>query len=76
MAIVYGSHYAELKHFPDTKYIIAMLEKSMDKTERDRLVLFIEKLVLDGSNAKAVIDANGIKSLVDLLTLAHLHTSR
>lgn len=27
-------------------------------------------------NVKEIMDANGIKILVDLLTLAHLHTSR
>ena len=27
-------------------------------------------------NVKDVMDANGIRILVDLLTLAHLHTSR
>lgn len=50
--------------------------QSTEKAERDRLVLFLEKLVLDGANAKALIDANGVKLLIDLLTLAHLHTAR
>ena len=27
-------------------------------------------------NVKEIMDANGVKILVDLLTLAHLHTSR
>jgi len=48
----------------------------MDKMERDRLVLFMNKLILHRRNVKDILDANGVRILVDLLTLAHLHTSR
>lgn len=48
----------------------------MDKSERDRLVLFINKLILHRRNVRELIDAGGVRILVDLLTLAHLHTSR
>lgn len=48
----------------------------MDKGERDRFVIFIGKLINHRRNVKDLLDANGIKILVDLLTLAHLHTSR
>lgn len=44
--------------------------------ERDRLIIFLEKLILDKRNIKDILDANGVRILVDLLTLAHLHTSR
>ena len=44
--------------------------------ERDRLVLFINKLILHRRNVKDIMDAAGVRILVDLLTLAHLHTSR
>jgi DnaJ family protein C protein 13 len=44
--------------------------------ERDRLVLFINKLILHRRNVKDLMDAGGVRILVDLLTLAHLHTSR
>lgn len=47
-----------------------------DKLERDRLIGFLHKLILHQRNVKEIMDANGIKVLVDLLTLAHLHTSR
>ena len=50
--------------------------KSIDKMERDRLVLFINKLILHRRNVKDIMDAGGVRILVDLLTLAHLHTSR
>lgn len=44
--------------------------------ERDRLLLFLEKLILNKENVKAVLDAKGVSILVNLLTLAHLHTAR
>lgn len=44
--------------------------------ERDRLVLFINKLILHSRNVRDFVDAGGIRILVDLVTLAHLHTSR
>ncbi len=47
-----------------------------DRGERDRLLQFLNVLLLNKSNAKRFVDANGIRCLVDLLTLAHLHTSR
>ena len=31
MAIVYGRHWEEIGPFHDTRYILAMLERSMDK---------------------------------------------
>ncbi|GAB6018577.1 DnaJ sub C member 13 [Chamberlinius hualienensis] len=76
MTIVYGRHYADIGSFNDTKYIVAMLEKCVDKLERDRLVLFLSKLILDKKNVKDLLDANGIRILVDLVTLAHMHTTR
>lgn len=44
--------------------------------ERDRLVMFINKLILHEKNVKDVLEVNGVRILVDLLTLAHLHTAR
>ncbi|XP_049787278.1 dnaJ homolog subfamily C member 13 [Schistocerca cancellata] len=76
MAIVYGRHFEDIGPFSDTKYIIGMLERCTDRMERDRLVLFINKLILHRRNVKEILDANGVRVLVDLLTLAHLHTSR
>lgn len=48
----------------------------LDKMERDRLVIFIGKLMLHRKNVRELIDVGGVKILVDLMTLAHLHTSR
>ncbi|GAB1606314.1 dnaJ homolog subfamily C member 13-like isoform X2 [Argonauta hians] len=76
MAIVYGKCHQEIGPFNDTRYIIGMLDRCTDRLERDRLILFINKLILHTKNIKEILDSNGIKILVDLLTLAHLHTSR
>lgn len=76
MAVVYAQYYEQIGPFSDTKYIILMLEKSIDRSERDRIILFISKLILVKENAKQIIDAKGIIVFVDLLTLAHLHISR
>lgn len=38
--------------------------------------MFLEKLLYNKKNVKLFLDANGIKFLVDLITLAHLHISR
>ncbi|KAH3718782.1 hypothetical protein DPMN_061589, partial [Dreissena polymorpha] len=76
MTIVYGRCHDEIGAFNDTKYIVGMLERCTDKLERDRLVMFLEKLILHPMNVKEIMDANGVKALVDLLTLAHLHITR
>lgn len=44
--------------------------------ERDRLVLFINKLILHHRNVRDILESGGVRTLVDLMTLAHLHTSR
>ncbi|CAG9813597.1 unnamed protein product [Phaedon cochleariae] len=76
MSIVYGRYYEDIGPFSDTKYIIGMLERCIDKQERDRLVMFIEKLILHPRNIRDILDMGGVQILVDLMTLAHLHTSR
>ncbi len=76
MAVVYGRHHQDIGPFNDTKYIVQMLERTTDRSERDRLLLFLNKLVLHRDNAQAFTRANGMRALVDLLPLAHLHTKR
>ncbi|KAL1502231.1 hypothetical protein ABEB36_007404 [Hypothenemus hampei] len=76
MAIVYGRYFEDIGPFSDTKYIVVMLERCLEKMERDRLVIFIGKLMLHRKNVRDLIDVGGAKILVDLMTLAHLHISR
>ncbi|KAJ8397415.1 hypothetical protein AAFF_G00439640 [Aldrovandia affinis] len=76
LAIVYGRCQEEIGPFTDTKYIVGMLDRCTDRLERDRLILFLNKLILNKKNVVELMDSNGIRILVDLLALAHLHTSR
>ncbi|KAL0869621.1 hypothetical protein ABMA27_005874, partial [Loxostege sticticalis] len=76
MSIVYGRYYEDIGPFADTKYIVQMLDRTCDRMERDRLVQFVAKLILHRRNVSEILEWNGIKILVDLMTLAHLHTSR
>jgi hypothetical protein len=76
MTIVYTKCHEEIGPFNDTKFIMLMLDRATDKLERDRLLMFIDALILNRTNVKEILDAGGIRILVDLLTLAHLHTTR
>ena len=38
--------------------------------------MFIDKLLYHKSNIKLFLENNGTKLMVDMLTLAHLHTTR
>lgn len=76
MAIIYDNYMGEIGQFNDIKYILEMLKDSRHRLERDRLILLLEKFIMHKSNAKEFIDANGVSTLIDMVTLAHLHTQR
>lgn len=76
MAIIYGNYMEEIGHFNDIRYILEMLKDSRNRLERDRLILLLERFIAHKANAKDFIDANGTLILVDMITLAHLHTQR
>ena len=57
-------------------YPSSLSPQCTDRVERDRLILFLNRLILHKRNVKEIMDANGVKTLVDLLTVAHLHTTR
>lgn len=76
MALVYGRHHNDIGPFNDTRHILAKLDKCMDRMERDRLLLFLGKLLLHKRNVKELLDAGGLGTLVELVTLAHRHISR
>jgi DnaJ family protein C protein 13 len=52
------------------------LERCIDYEERDRLVCLLAQLVNEPLNVKGLLDADGLRYLIDLLPLAHLHTRR
>lgn len=76
MAIIYENYIQDIGHFNDISYIVEMLKDCRNRLERDRLILLLEKFVMHKSNAKDFIDADGVATLVDMVTLAHLHTQR
>eukprot|EP00055_Hartaetosiga_balthica_P006980 m.23293 g.23293 ORF g.23293 m.23293 type:complete len:2228 (-) comp5537_c0_seq1:183-6866(-) len=76
MSVVYEKCSEEVGVFNDTEFIVHMLNTCEDNLERDRLLQFLNVLLLDKRNVKLFIDAGGIRCLVDLVTLAHMHTTR
>ena len=76
MCVVYTRCHVEIGNFNDTEFIVTMLHRCEDRTERDRLLQFLNALLLTQRNAKLFVDAGGVRCLVDLMTLAHLHTTR
>lgn len=45
MAKVYGKCHEEIGPFHDTRFMVGMLERSSDKLERDRILLFLRELI-------------------------------
>ncbi|CAF4208185.1 unnamed protein product [Rotaria sp. Silwood2] len=76
MTIVYARHYETIGPFNDTRHLVLMLDRSTDKCERDRLLMFISKLILNHRNVRDIIDCGGVKILIQLMCLAHLHINR
>jgi len=76
MSIVYGTYMDEIGRFNDIAYILGMLRDCRDRLERDRLVLLLEKFIMYKPNAKDFIDAGGVEVMINMITLAHLHTQR
>ncbi|KEG15603.1 endosomal trafficking protein RME-8 [Trypanosoma grayi] len=76
MSILY-EHYAEvIGQFNDVEYIVKMLEATSDPVFRDRLLNFILQLLRIRLNVKLFLDCDGLRPLVDLLSVAHLHVDR
>ncbi|CEF67733.1 DnaJ homolog subfamily C member 13 [Strongyloides ratti] len=76
MAITYGRHHEKIGFFPDSKFIVEMLQNAKTLQERDHLVLLLSKLALNKENARDLIASNTLPMFIDLATLAHLHSSR
>uniref|UniRef100_A0A3Q3W297 J domain-containing protein n=1 Tax=Mola mola TaxID=94237 RepID=A0A3Q3W297_MOLML len=75
LTIVYGKCYEEIGPFTDTKYIVGMLDRvSTSIVVRSNLLKSLNPHF--NSHSRDMMDSNGVRILVDLLTLAHLHTSR
>ena len=56
MSIVYEKYFEEIGPFNDVKFLVRILEHTKDKLERDRLLLFFDKLFLVKRNVKEFVD--------------------
>lgn len=72
MSIVYGECFEDVGSFNDAPAVLGMLQSAGSRMERDRLLLFLDKITLRRENVKVLLDASLVRYLVDLLTLAHL----
>ena len=76
MSLLYKHYAEEIGVFNDIEYMVKMLEHASHPTFRDRMLSFLANLLKARLNVKPFIDCNGVKPLVDLLPLAHLHIDR
>lgn len=76
MSLLYKHYAEEIGQFNDIEYMVQMLEGATHPLFRDRMLQFISQLLRARLNVKPFIDCNGVKPLMDLLTLAHLHIDR
>ncbi|KER23065.1 hypothetical protein T265_08964 [Opisthorchis viverrini] len=76
MAVVYGRCHAEIGPVSDIPLLVYLLDRTTSASERDCLLLLLNKLMLNRYNVDALVDADGVRVLIDLACLSHLHTSR
>lgn len=76
MSIVYAAHHSDIGEFRDIRYLLQCLESTRDRLLRDRLLILMRRLMVKEQNVKQFLDADGVRTLVDLLPLAHLHVTR
>lgn len=74
LAKVYRRYYEDIGYFSDMTYILQMLDRCLSPALRDALIGLVKNLVLHKSNCRPLVDH--VNCLVDLVTLAHLHTGR
>ncbi|TPP40896.1 DnaJ protein, partial [Fasciola gigantica] len=76
MAVVYGRCHQEIGPISDIPLLVYLLDRTTSAPERDCLLLLLNKLMLNKYNVDALVEADGVRVLVDLACLAHLHTTR
>ncbi|XP_055606556.1 dnaJ homolog subfamily C member 13 isoform X2 [Uranotaenia lowii] len=74
LAKVYRRYYEDIGYFSDMTYILQMLDRCLSPALRDALIGLVKNLVLHKSNCRSLVEH--VNCLVDLITLAHLHTGR
>ncbi|CAJ0944421.1 unnamed protein product, partial [Mesorhabditis belari] len=76
MAIAYSRHHITIGPVADVTHFVTMLQHTNVPMERDHLILLLSKLVLNKSNARELLGVELVRLLVELASLAHLHTNR
>lgn len=76
MGLLYQYYPEEIGQFNDIEFLIKMLEKADHPLYRDRMLFFFSQMLRARLNVKPFIDANGVRPLVELLPLCHLHVDR
>ncbi|CAI5970939.1 unnamed protein product [Closterium sp. NIES-65] len=71
MAIVYGQYGAVIGPFDGTAHVTLLLDRTLDRTLRHRLLLLLKALVRVQENASACVAVGGCELAVDLLCSAH-----
>lgn len=76
MGLLYQHYPEEIGQFNDIEFLVQMLDKADHPLFRDRMLFFFSQMLRARLNVKPFIDCNGVKPLVDLLPLCHLHIDR
>ncbi|CAH8634236.1 unnamed protein product [Heterobilharzia americana] len=76
MSVVYSRCHHEIGPVSDIPLLIYLLDRTTFAVERDCLLLLLDKLMLNKGNVMSFVDADGVRVLIDLACLAHLHTNR
>ncbi|CAH8642884.1 unnamed protein product [Schistosoma rodhaini] len=76
MSVVYHRCHHEIGPITDIPLLTYLLDRTTFASERDCLLLLLDKLMLNKNNVMSFVDADGVRVLIDLACLAHLHTNR
>nr|CAH8867302.1 unnamed protein product [Trichobilharzia regenti] len=76
MSVVYNRCHHEIGPVSDIPLLIYLLDNTKFPSERDCLLLLLDKLMLNKVNVMSFVDADGVRVLIDLACLAHLQTNR
>ena len=76
MAVTYQTYHQSIGPFPDTSHVVRLLGKTLDRLERDRMLLLVRALLASTINAKRFIADGGLQVLLALLTTVHLESER
>ncbi|AAZ11909.1 endosomal trafficking protein RME-8, putative [Trypanosoma brucei brucei TREU927] len=76
MSILYEHYYGAIGHFNDIGHLVNLLKSTLCPLFRDQLLLFMLQVLRNRQNVKLFLGCDGLKILVELLPIAHLHVDR